>query len=343
MANEELAEENAYQAYVRALQPLFEPHQHLRSDRLFEYACCLIRAGGIEREDSDPILESAELLEDLRKLSTEHLDPKKFERPERTRTRLALLSYCHVTEADFFYQILASLAKLRAGDKYDIDPFFDLWRRRGPRTIPPVLSEKIRRVNELASRSSVDTASLFEQIYFKDIRNAVFHADYALTDTEFVMRHGLFKVKEGYLTPAVSFDELNSVIQRSFAFYSAVMQLHFWARRQLIELRNRILPFDSHYKGLLELLFEDDLLSGFRAYWPNGSNSEFIRSRSGCSAVNITFDSDRSINFMVGLYASKRGSFSPLVEHDAKATYTPAPGRKTAPYWPDDLKPYEAH
>jgi len=68
------------------------------------------------------------------------------------------------------------------------------------------------------------------------------------------------------------------------------MELHSWARGGLIELKNKILPFDPDYKGLLELLFEEDLLSGFRVYWPNGSNSEFTRSRSGCSAVNITFD-----------------------------------------------------
>jgi hypothetical protein len=120
------------------------------------------------------------------------------------------------------------------------------------------------------------------------------------------------------------------------------MALHRRARRQLSGLRNKLLPYDGNYKGLLELLFEDDLLCGFRTYWPNGSNSEFTRTHAGCSGVNTTFEKDGSINFMVGLYASKRGAFSPLVEQDGAPRYTPAPGRAKAPHWPDDLKAYDA-
>jgi hypothetical protein len=149
-------------------------------------------------------------------------------------------------------------------------------------------------------------------------------------------------VNVGYLAHSVTFAELDSILRRSFAFYSAVMALHRRARRQLAGLRNKLLPYDGHYKELLELLFEDDLLCGFRTYWPNGSNSEFTRTHAGCSGVNTTFEKDGSINFMVGLYASKRGSFSPLVEQEGAPRYTPAPGRDKPPHWPDDLKAYDA-
>ncbi|HUL72244.1 MAG TPA: hypothetical protein VLT86_04035, partial [Vicinamibacterales bacterium] len=262
--------------------------------------------------------------------------------PERTRARLALLSYCHLTEADFFYHVLANLGQLRAGDKYNMAPFFDLRRQRRNRTIPPSLSSKIQRVNDLAAKVGVDTKSLFREVYYKDIRNSVFHADYTITDTEFRMLHGLHKDSKGYLTPSVTFAELDAILRRSFAFYSAVMTLHRGARRQLVGLRNKLLPYDGHYKGLLELLFEEGLLCGFRTYWPNGSNSEFTRTHAGCRGVNIAFEKDGSINFMVGLYASKPGSFSPLVEHDGVPKYTPADGRTTAPHWPEDLKEYDA-
>jgi hypothetical protein len=331
-----------FQRYIDALAPLFDPVNHMRVDRLFEFVCCLIRAGGIEDQGWDPIVESTALIEDLDKLSAEPPDPQKFKHPERTRARLALLSYCHLTEADFFYHVLANLARLRAGHKYNMVPFFDLRRQFKNRTIPPSLSSKISRVNELAAKINVDTKSLFEEIYYKDIRNSVFHADYTITDTEFRMLDGLYKSSKGYLSHSVTFAELDSILRRSFAFYSAVMALHRRARRQLSGLRNKLLPYDGHYKGLLELLFEDDLLCGFRTYWPNGSNSEFTRTHAGCSGVNTTFEKDGSINFMVGLYASKRGSFSPLVEQDGAPRYTPAPGRAKAPHWPDDLKAYDA-
>jgi hypothetical protein len=334
--------QDTFQRYVDALAPLFDPANHMRVDRLFEFVCCLIRAGGIEDQGWDPIVESAALIEDLDKLSAEPLDPEKFKHPERTRARLALLSYCHLTEADFFYHVLANLARLRAGDKYNMVPFFDLRRQRKNGTIPPSLSSKIHRVNELSAKVDVDTKSLFEEIYHKDIRNSVFHADYTITDTEFRMLDGLYKNSKGYLTHSVTFAELDTILRRSFAFYSAVMALHRRARRQLAGLRNKLLPYDGHYKGLLELLFEDDLLCGFRTYWPNGSNSEFTRTHAGCWGVNTTFEQDGSINFMVGLYASKRGSFSPLVEQDGAPRYTPAPGRHKPPHWPDDLKAYDA-
>ena len=103
-----------------------------------------------------------------------------------------------------------------------------------------------------------------------------------------------------------------------------------------------ILPYDWHYKGLLELVFEDDLVAGFRTYWPNGSISEFSRTRAEMShAINMHFESDGSINFMVNLYARQPGTFSPLVEHDGVPVYSPAKGRTKAPHWPEDLKPYE--
>ena len=334
--------EEPFGHYIKALGPLFDPDQHMNVDRLFEFVCCLVRAGGIEDQGWDPILESTALVDDLSKLSAERLDPQKYDHPERTRARLALLSYCHVTEADFFYHVLANLSRLRAGAKYDMEPFSDLRRMRKQGGIQPALGDKIRRVNELAAKAGVDTASIFAEIYFKNIRNSVFHADYTVTETDFRMLHGLYKAKEGYLTPTVPFDELYSILRRSFAFYSAVLALHRRARRRLSGLKNKILPYDGHYKGLLELVCEDDLLCGFRTYWPNGSSSEFTRTNTGCAGVNITFEEDGSINFMVGLYATKPGPFSPLVERDAAPVYTPARGRSKALHWPDDLKPYDA-
>jgi hypothetical protein len=341
-ADDSIPGQEPFQRYIDTLAPLFDAAHHMRVDRLFEFVCCLIRAGGIEDQGWDPIVESTALIEDLDKLSAEPIDPEKFKHPERTRARLALLSYCHLTEADFFYHVLANLARLRAGDKYNMVPFFDLRRQRKNRSIPPSLSSKIQRVNDLAAKVGVDMKSVFDEIYFKDIRNSVFHADYTLTDTDFRMLDGLYKGSKGYLSHSVTFSELDSILRRSFAFYSAVMALHRRARRQLLGLRNKLLPYDGHYKGLLELLFEDDLLCGFRTYWPNGSNSEFTRTQAGCWGVNTTFDKNGSINFMVGLYASKPGPFSPLVEHDGAPKYTPAQGRTKVPFWPGDLNAYDA-
>jgi len=92
----------------------------------------------------------------------------------------------------------------------------------------------------------------------------------------------------------------------------------------------------------LQLVLDGDgVLIGFRVYWPNGTTGEYARTKDACTGHNILFDPDGSINFMVGLYASKPGGFSPLVEVDAEPTYAYIPGSAFKPHWPNDLRPYK--
>jgi hypothetical protein len=330
-----------FEAHCMAeLGPLFDVRRYQMIDTLLEIACCLVRAGGIEDKDWDPIIESGALVADLQQLADSHLDALQFPHPDRTRARLALLMYCHVTEADFFYHSLANVLRIDHGSKYSIDPFLDLWTIRKNQRIPPPLGKKIKRVSDLAAAKHPGVTNLIDRVYFKDIRNSVFHADYTLTDEQFRMRHGLYTSASGTSSMTIPLDELNSIIRRGLTFYSSIMTLHARARRQFSGLRNTILPFDSHYKGLLEFLFENDSLCGFRTYWPNGSMSDFIRNADGCRGQNIYFDDDDSINFMVGLYATKRGAFSPLVEHDSTPQYPAMAGRTEVLHWPADRRPY---
>jgi hypothetical protein len=150
-----------------------------------------------------------------------------------------------------------------------------------------------------------------------------------------------YSKKEHCNTQTVPFEELLELINGAFAFYSALLVLYKRALTLVKDFKNAFLPFDSHYKGLLELVFEADSLIGFRAYWPNGMLSEYTRTSTGCTAQNISFNPDGSINFFVGLYASKRGAFSPLVEQDAEPIYAARPGTDIHPYWPAVLKTYK--
>jgi hypothetical protein len=112
--------------------------------------------------------------------------------------------------------------------------------------------------------------------------------------------------------------------------------------RSFTDFKNRFSPYDLHYKGLLELVFGgEDKLIGFRVYWPNSHLSEFVRKDEGCDGRNLEFDPDGSINFFVGIYASKPGTFSPLVEHDAQPKYPERPGASVCPYWPEPLASYK--
>jgi hypothetical protein len=77
-----------------------------------------------------------------------------------------------------------------------------------------------------------------------------------------------------------------------------------------------------------------------KIHWPNGSHSEFSRTEAGCVGKNITFDADGSINFFVGMYAVKPGTFSPLVEFNSQPNYPCCPGTEFRPHWPNPLGAY---
>jgi hypothetical protein len=143
-------------------------------------------------------------------------------------------------------------------------------------------------------------------------------------------------------TPVVELDELTNLVVDTFAFYWAFFALYERCRKSFGDFQNTFLPYDGHYKGVLQLIFDDEsALAGFRVYWPNESVGEYSRSKNGCAGMNLAFDPDGSINFMVGIYASRPGAFSPLVEDGAQPTYATIPGTTAGPHWPEDLKPYK--
>jgi len=109
--------------YAEVLNPLFDSSLFMVSDRLFEFVCVLVRSAGVEGPDWDPWYESHATLEDLGNLARLDLPRELFPDPDRTRMRLSLLSYCHLTEMDLPYALVANLLRLRLGKKYDINPF----------------------------------------------------------------------------------------------------------------------------------------------------------------------------------------------------------------------------
>jgi hypothetical protein len=249
---------------------------------------------------------------------------------------------------DFPYWLLANLLRLRLGQKYNMSPFRDLQRHIGKKGALPKFKlatplQKIRRLKELAGVANFPEISIaLEEIYDSAIRNAVYHSNYALHKSELRLP-GSFRhsKRRDCLTPVVELDELVEIVNNAFAFYSALLALYERARTLLGDFINAFLPFDQHYKGLLELIFESDKLVGFRAYWPNGTLSEYTRTDQGCNGQNLYFNPDGSINFFVGFYPPRCGTFSPLVEETAEPIYAARPGTDIHPYWPSELKAYK--
>jgi hypothetical protein len=225
-----------FREYLDLLEPLFEPVQDHNAAALFEFVCCLVHPTGVEGAEDNPLLESTALIDDLTVFSHQDLPADDFAHPERTRARLALLSYCHLTEVDFFYELLTNLLRVRCGEQWALAPFADLARmvkaKEGMGTEkrrPPSPKTKIKRIGEYATKAGMPQISaVFKDIYVSEIRNAVFHADYTVSGTTFHINRDYYHPPHGYLTRDVPLSEILTIVERSFAFYYALLNRH-WA------------------------------------------------------------------------------------------------------------------
>lgn len=335
--------------YANILNPLFWHKDFNRVDRMFEWVCTLVRAAGLKDIGWDSYNESLELLADLTHLQEIALPTERFRSPMHTRIRLHLIAYCHAIEMNFPYELLANLLRLRLGLKYSIDPLSHLDRPVEKKKvvqdiIPASPEKKIKEIEDLAAKAGLpEVGTALRSIYSPTIRNAVYHSDYALHGESMRLLSSYFlSRKSGEHTPIITFEELTEITNGAFAFHSALFALWKRSRNTFTDFRERFLPYDPQYKGILEFTFDGDTLTGFRTYWPNGTVGGCCRALDGQSnAQNIFFNPDGSINFMVGTLASKPGSFSPCVEDGEEPVYATVPDTEKRPYWPDKPQPYK--
>lgn len=100
----------------------------------------------------------------------------------------------------------------------------------------------------------------------------------------------------------------------------------------------RAIPYDAHYKGMMEVLANNDgLMCGFKVHWPNETDSTYRRTEYGIDMVNCVLATQHNtLELMVGLYANDPGTFSPLVRKNALPVYTKLEGNDAALHWPGD-------
>jgi hypothetical protein len=310
---------------------------------------CALR--GYKDTGWDSYTESIALLEDFTQLMKLELPEDRFPNPSSTQARLALMAYSHMIEMSFPYELLANLLRLRLGLKYSIRPLAHLNKVRevkisGVKTQKVMKASPIAKINEideLSKRAGVpEVGEALRGIYNSTIRNAVYHSDYAIHDDSLrLLSDHLYSKKEGAFTALITFEELGEITSEAFAFHSALLVLWKRQRKLFIDFKDKILPYDAHYKGVIEFTFDGDSLNGFRVYWPNESVSICARNLDGQSiAVNIRFEPDESINFFVGTVASHPSPFSPCVEAGSEPVYAIVPGTDRRPHWPADLRPY---
>jgi hypothetical protein len=321
------------QKYIDALQPIFLPEDPV-SNNIVKYFASLLRIVGLEDKGWDPYLESRAILEDLNAILQAELSDSIFPDKNLTIWRMGLLMYSHIVEMDAPYEVITNLLRFRLGKGYSPNPYYmflDREQKKRFKRSGIYPKQKIEIIKRLSSEAGLPIGEVFDDFYNGKLRNAISHSDYILTDEQFRCRNGTGAVGAF----SMPLEKLNEIITKSKLFISTFFGLEFSARECWGQKKHQAIPYDPVYKGLMEVLVNDDnLMCGFKIHWPNNSESVYRRTMDGIDMANCMLDMKNStIEFFVGLYARNPGVFSPLVEMDGIPSYTAVEGTGLIPKW----------
>jgi hypothetical protein len=322
--------EDTKEKYIQIMKPLFFPDDPVSND-IVNYFSSLLRICGMEDKGWDPYLESRNMLNDLNGILQTDLPEDKFPDAGLTKWRIALIFYSHIVEMDAPYEVLMNLLRFKLQKNYSPNPFFEFLndkQKKNFRGLYP--KQKIELIEQLTNQAGLEVRVIFDDFYNGKLRNAISHSDYILTEDEFRCRSGTGAMNAF----SISLENLNQTINKAQAFLSAFFELEFAARKFWGRYKNKAIPYDAHYKGLMEVLVDkDDNLCGFKVHWPNNSESYYKRTENGCDMTNCMLGKNLKVELFVSLYARNPGHFSPLVEHDQEPAYTKMASGET-PSWP---------
>lgn len=319
--------------YFEILKPIFLPDDPVSND-IINYFASLLRIVGMEDKGWDPYLESRAILEDLNAIMQTDLPKEKFPNRELTTWRMGLLMYTHIVEMDAPYEVLTNLLRFRLGDGYSPNPYFKFLTRDQKKRFKKsglFPKQKIEIIKKLSVQANLTVGEIFDDFYNNKLRNAIDHSDYIITDEEFRCRSGTGAVGAF----SISLKDLNEIITKAKIFISTFFSLEAGARESWGVKKHKAVPYDPAYKGLMEVLVnDDDLMCGFKVHWPNNSESVYKRTNEGIDMVNCNLDLKNStISLFVGSYAREPGQFSPLVEKEGAPKYTKLEGTGLIPKW----------
>ena len=317
--------------YLEILSPLFFPRDPLSHD-IIRFFSSVLRVAGMEDKGWDPQLESRAVLNDKNLLMKLDLSIADF--PDGLTTwRLGLLLYSHILEMSAPYEVIANLLRFRIGEGFSPNPFYkymnDDERKRFKKSgLFP--KQKIGIIKMLSEKAQLPVGDIFDEFVDFDLRNAISHSDFVIVDEDFRIRgHSLSKYK------SIPLIDLDYKITAAKAFASAFFIAEREMRKTWGMNAGRAIPYDPHYKALMEVLAnEEGLMIGFKVHWPNGEDSYYRRTQEGVEMVNCFLSLEKeTVELFVGMYAINPGTFSPLVEHNALAVYSVLEGSDESVVW----------
>jgi len=168
----------------------------------FEFCCTILRVRGIEGPGWDPLQESIAFNDQLLALIQAPVE-------DSLRLRLILMLYCHVTEMNDLYNILGNLIRIACyDDRYSMNLFPNL----------EYPTEKIKEITEWAKDTPFESiAAELNSMLVRQVRNAFFHSDYALTSTAINLQNGKFVEINGVRQESIPFDWLQPKVNAAIS------------------------------------------------------------------------------------------------------------------------------
>lgn len=166
----------------------------------FEYCSTLLRIRGIEGPGWDPLQESERLAHQIASISQAPIE-------SAFRLRLSLFLYCHLTEMSDVYNITGNMLMVIAGDRYSMAPFIKELHPSNKAARYP--TEKSARIKEWADAVGLHgIGAIFDSMLVKEVRNAFYHSDYALSEDSFNIKHGRGVNIDNVITKKVPYEWL---------------------------------------------------------------------------------------------------------------------------------------
>ncbi len=283
---------DARDGYARLLDSLFSAALSVSG---FDAICAVLRVGGMADANWDPFEEARIAFDDYNWI----LERVAADRGDTAARRVGLLMYCQAVEMSAPQEIIANLLRCLRGKAYSVDPFLDLWIRKKGKpfsSIPPSATKKYKEIRKLAAEADrKDVVAAIDAFFEERVRNAFSHSDYIITEHQ-------FRFMDGGLAQQIEVKRLDHLVDQCFAFFGAFLYLHKrWLKGLAKAKRFHRWP---NYEVLELLSSEEDGLYGFQVHFSNGSLATYTRRSSGIEAINLGFDKEAGISFMVGLIDS---------------------------------------
>jgi len=215
--------------YMTYLDPLFSLAQE-RDELQFLFS--LFRVRGVQDAGWDPYETTLRAIPAL-------LDLHRSASNAEAADHLALWIYGHIVEASEPYELLANLIDVAAGGHFNVASHFP--PRRGRVPLSP--GQKIQILRKKAVSAALPCViTPLQEVWNRDLRNAIFHADYAL-----------YQGGVRTLIPAQKYsrDDVMVIVNRAIAYHGALAALFSLSIESYDE--PKVIPNSRHFSGDPEL------------------------------------------------------------------------------------------